>query len=78
MRIQVGDAALTDELVAFFERRACRVERVARDAIEVDAHPALGPRQAQLELDLLLRVWQSLHPGATLRVPEPGRRRRQR
>jgi hypothetical protein len=76
VRIQVSDAALTDELVDFFQRRHCRVERVARDLIEVDAHPALGPRQAQLELDLLLRVWQSLHPDVVLRTPEPRRRPR--
>jgi hypothetical protein len=76
VRIQVSDAALTDELVAFFQRRHCRVERVARGVIEVDAHPALDPRQAQLELDLLLRVWQALHPDVVLRAPEPRRRRR--
>ncbi len=49
---------------------------MARDVIDVDANPALGPREAQLELDLLLRVWQSLHPDVELRAPEPGRRRR--
>ena len=76
MRIQVSAAELTDELVDFFQRRQCRVERVARDVIEVDAHPALGPRQAQLELDLLLRVWQSLHPDVALRAPAPRRRPR--
>jgi hypothetical protein len=76
VRIQVSDAALTDELVGFFQRRHCRVERVARDVIEVDVDPVLGPSQAQLELDLLLRVWQSLHPDVALRAPEPRRRRR--
>jgi hypothetical protein len=42
---------------------------VDRDVIEVEAHPTLGPEQARLELDLLLRVWQSLHPGVELRAP---------
>ena len=76
MRIQISDAALTDEPVGFFQRRHCRIERVARDVIEVDAHPALGPSQAQLELDLLLRVWQALTPTSALRAPDPRRRRR--
>lgn len=73
MRIRLSDATLTDELVDFFRRRECRVERVDRDVIEVEAHPTLGPEQARLELDLLLRVWQSLHPGVELRAPEPPR-----
>ncbi len=73
MRIQLSEATLTDELADFFRRRECRVARVERDVIEVEAHPTLGPEQARLELDLLLRVWQSLHPGIELRAPEPPR-----
>jgi hypothetical protein len=73
LRIQLSDATLTDELADFFRRRECRVERVDRDVIEVEAHPTLGPEQARLEPDLLLRVWQSLHPGVELRAPEPPR-----
>jgi hypothetical protein len=76
VRIQLSDITLTDELIDFFRRRECRVERVDRDVIEVEAHPTLGPEQARLELDLLLRVWQSLHPGVELRTPAPPRRGR--
>jgi len=43
LRIQLSDATLTDELVDFFRRRACRVEQVNSDVIEVEAHPTLGP-----------------------------------
>jgi len=75
LRIQLSEATLTDELADFFRRRECQVERVERDVIEVEAHPTLGPKQARLELDLLLRVWQSLHPGVELRVPAPRRHR---
>ena len=79
MRIQLSDATLTDDLVDFFRRRECRVERVDRDVIEVEAHPTLRPEQARLELDLLLRVWQSFHPGVELRAaaqPRNGRSKR--
>jgi hypothetical protein len=76
LRIQVSDATLTDGLVDFLRRRECRVERVDRDVIQLEAHATLGPEQARLELDLLLRVWQSLHPGVELRRPRPRRRGR--
>jgi hypothetical protein len=76
LRIQVSDATLTDGLVDFLRRRECQVERVDRDVIQLEAHPTLGPEQARLELDLLLRVWQLLHPGVELRRPKPRRRGR--
>ena len=75
MRIQVSDPTLTDELIDFFRRRECRVERVAHDVIEVEAHPTLGPERGRLELDLLLSIWRSLHPGVELRSPRPRTRR---
>ena len=74
MRIQLSDAKLTDELIEFFRRRECRAKLLDRDVIEVEAHPTLGPKHARLELDLLLRVWQSLHPGVELRTPKPPRK----
>lgn len=76
MRIQLSDPTLTDELVDFFRRRECRAERIDEDVIEVEAHPSLSREKAHLELDLLLRVWQSLHPGVELRPPQPRKRRR--
>jgi hypothetical protein len=72
VRIQLSDATLTDELVDFFRRRECRAERVDRDVIEIEAHPTLGREQARMELDLLLRVWASLHPGVDLRTKSTG------
>ena len=71
MRIQLSDPTMTGELVDFFRRRECRAERIDRDVIEVEAHPTLSREKARLELDLLLRVWQSLHPGVELRAPKP-------
>jgi len=78
LRIQLGDVTLIDELADFLRRRECRVEQVDRDMIEVEAHATLAPERASLELDLLLRVWQSLHPGVELRAPDPRRQGRSR
>jgi hypothetical protein len=78
VRIQLSDPTLTDELIDFFRRRECRVERVERDVIVVEAHPTLGLERGRLELDLLLSVWRSLHPGVELRSPSPRTRRPRR
>jgi hypothetical protein len=43
------------------------VRRVARDTIEVEAHPTLAAAKARMELDLLLRVWQEMHPRVRVR-----------
>ncbi len=40
------------------------------DVIEVEAHPTLEQEQARLELNLLLRFWQSLNPGARFRTSD--------
>lgn len=75
MRIQLSDPALTEELIDFFRRRECRVTRVTRAVIEVEAHPTLGVERGRLELDLLLSIWRSLHPGVELRAPGTRTRR---
>jgi hypothetical protein len=76
VRVQISDPTLTHDLVDFLRRRECRAERIDQDVIEIEAHPTLSDEKARLELDLLLRVWQSLHPGVELRPPRPRRRRR--
>jgi hypothetical protein len=78
VRIHLSDPTLTEELVEFFRRRECRARRIDEDVVEVEAHPTLSAEKARLELDLLLRVWQSLHPGVELRQPPPHRQRRKR
>jgi hypothetical protein len=75
VRIQLSDPAMTEELIDFFLRRECSVELIARAVIEVEPHPTLGPERGRLELDLLLSVWQSLHPDVELRSPGSRTRR---
>jgi hypothetical protein len=75
VQIQLSDPTLTEDLIDFFRRRECRVKLVKRAVIEVEAHPTLGPEGGRLELDLLLSIWRSLHPGVELRSPGPRTRR---
>jgi hypothetical protein len=65
--IRITDDGAIDELIAFFRSRECSVRRVADDTIEVEAHPTLAAAKAGTELDLLLRVWQEMHPQVNAR-----------
>jgi hypothetical protein len=64
--LRISGGAAIDELVDFFRARECSVRRVADDTIEVQAPATLAAGRAQMELDLLLRVWQQIHPGVKL------------
>jgi hypothetical protein len=68
VRLRLSDRELVDDLVDFLRRRECASERVAgsRDLVEVTLPHTLHERQAQMELDLLLRVWEVMHPGTSV------------
>jgi hypothetical protein len=66
-RLMLGDPALADDLVEFLRRRECGAEQVGA-VIDVRVPPELGDERGRLELDLLLRVWQTLHEGAEVDV----------
>jgi len=68
VRLRLGDAALVDDLLFFFRRRDSRAELVEDSVVEVAILHALDERQARLELDLYLRVWEALHPDARVEV----------
>jgi hypothetical protein len=65
--LTISNREAIDELIAFFKSRECSVRRVAADTIEVEAHPTLAAAKARIELDLLLRVWQEMHPQVRVR-----------
>jgi hypothetical protein len=48
-------------LRAFLQKRECRVEEIAPDLLRVGLPHELHDQQARLEVDLYLRVWESLH-----------------
>jgi hypothetical protein len=61
VRLRLGDPDLAASLSDFLRRRDCAVEQVDDDMLSVSLPHELHEQQARLELDLYLRVWQSLH-----------------
>ena len=64
VQLRVSDPALVDDLLRFFRKRESTAERLDDATVEVSILHVLDERQGRLELDLYLRVWQALHPGA--------------
>jgi hypothetical protein len=61
VRLRLGDPALVESLSDFLQRCECAVVRLDAETLEVSLPHELHHQQARLELDLYLRVWQSLH-----------------
>jgi hypothetical protein len=61
VRLRLSDPELAESLRYFLERRECAVVLVDAETLEVEFPHELHAAQARLELDLYLRVWQSLH-----------------
>jgi IS5 family transposase len=61
VRLRLSDPELADSLRDFLERRECAVVQLEADILDVSLPHELHAAQARLELDLYLRVWQSLH-----------------
>ena len=69
VRLRLSNKDLTDDLLAFLRRRECVGERIeGSNVIEVALPHTLHDKQAEMELDLLLRVWQVMHPGIKIDV----------
>jgi uncharacterized secreted protein with C-terminal beta-propeller domain len=61
VRLRLSDPELADNLRDFLERRECAVVKIDLETLEVQLPHELHAQQACLELDLYLRVWQSIH-----------------
>jgi hypothetical protein len=61
VRLRISNPELADNLRDFLERRECAVVQIDAKTLEVELPHELHSEQARLELDLYLRVWQSLH-----------------
>jgi hypothetical protein len=59
--VRLGDPELAESLRDFLERRECVVVQVDVETLDVSLPHEIHAEQARLELDLYLRVWQSLH-----------------
>ena len=72
VRLRLSDPALVDDLLFFFRKRDSQAELVEDDVVEVAIFHVLDDRQARLELDLYLRVWEALHPDAPVDLLRDG------
>jgi hypothetical protein len=68
--LRLSDPGELDALRAFFEKRECRVQVLAPDLLHVGLPHELHDQQARMEVDLYLRVWESLHDTRVEIVPE--------
>jgi hypothetical protein len=59
--LRLSDALERDALRVFLEKRECSVSVLADDLLRVSLPHELHDEQARLEVDLYLRVWESLH-----------------
>ena len=68
VRLRLSDRELVDDLLDYLNRSECAGERVegTLDEIEVTPPHTLHARQAAMELDLLVAVWEALHPGTSV------------
>jgi len=69
VRPRLSNQELADDLLEFLRRRECSGERIeGGKLLEVSLPHELHENQARMELDLLLRVWQTMHPGTRIKV----------
>ena len=61
VRLRLSDPELVESLRDFLQRRECAVVQLGADMLDVSLPRGLLAEEARLELDLYLRVWQSLH-----------------
>jgi hypothetical protein len=59
--LRLSDPGEKHALRAFLEKRECHVQELAGDLLRVGLPHELHDEQARLEVDLYLRVWESLH-----------------
>ena len=59
--LRLSDPREKDALRAFLEKRECHVQELPDGTLRVGLPHELHEQQARLEVDLYLRVWESLH-----------------
>jgi hypothetical protein len=69
LTLRLSDPRERDALRAFLEKRECSVEVLAPDLLHVALPHELHDEQARMEVDLYLRVWESLHDSRIEVVP---------
>jgi hypothetical protein len=70
VRLRLQDPELAESLRDFLERRECVVVQLQADTLEVELPHEPDTERERLELDLYLRVWQSIHDWAWVEYVE--------
>jgi hypothetical protein len=73
MRVRISHASLLGDFAAFLEAAECRVRKVAEATLNVSMPRAPSTEQARREIDIYLKTWQAMHPGAHARIVGGGR-----
>jgi hypothetical protein len=64
MRVRVSDATLLGDLQRYLRAAECTAEQADEDALDVYVPQAPSDAQARREVDIYLKTWQAMHPGA--------------
>jgi hypothetical protein len=73
IQVHVSDPQRLADLLGFLRRAELRALQVAPSVVEIDLPHTFDDRQAELEVDLMLRVWRVLQPGVEVRRLAPAR-----
>ena len=68
VRVRVGDTALLSDLQRYLRAAACVAEQADDDALDVSVPRPPSDEQARREVDIYLRAWQAMNPGAQAQV----------
>jgi hypothetical protein len=68
MHVQLSDASLVDDLLAFLRNVQCVAVADAAGTISVSIPDLVREDATRLELDLYLRVWRVTHPDVAVRL----------
>jgi hypothetical protein len=68
MRLRPGDPSILDALRAHFERSGFAVEKTGDADLEVRRLDAPSPEQEALEIEMHLKVWRVMRPGARVEL----------
>ena len=71
MRIRFEEPFVAEDLISYFRRSECLVERIDDHVVDVSPKQTLLSHAVRLEIEGLLRVWCRRHEGVRAVLIEP-------
>jgi len=68
IQLRLSDGQASTDLLDFFRRREMSARQLDDDNVAVELPAGLQERHARQEIELLLRVWQLMHPNVGVEV----------